>query len=162
MKIFVILILFTVSSFGQTYEELQDIFFYTSKKLDEARDSIRIMNQIKARQDIIIGNYKKVVITDSVQLHNCEQQVEILKIEATKIDMPPLITFRGFYTGVSVNYRFDSEIITQQTIIAGLKYDLTGSFKFEAIGRIDLTGQVYIPLRKESFGIKVNAEYKLF
>lgn len=160
--VIVLLILISTPVYSQTYEELQDIFFYTSKKLDEARDSIKILNSIKARQDIIIVNHKKVLQKDSVLLMNCEQQVEVLKVEAAKIELPAVIKWKGLYPGLSIAYPFNDSVLTKQTFFDGLKYDLTASFKFEVIGKLDVSGIVGIPLRKEKFYIKIQTDWKVF
>lgn len=97
-----------------------------------------------------------------IELLGKDEQIELFKQREARLEIPPVLKWRGFFPGISFEYRFDSEVITQQTIIAGLKYDLAGSFKVEALGRLDLTGQVVIPLRKESFGLKVFVEYRAF
>lgn len=120
-------------------------------------------------QEAQIQNLKKqngvkdtIINLQAMQLKERDGQIELFKQREARLEIPPVLRWRGFFPGISVAYRFDSEVITQQTVIAGLRYDLTGSFKVEALGKFDMTGQIFIPLRKESFGLKVFVEYKLF
>jgi len=161
-KLLIGLLLISGTVFGQTFEELQDIFFYTSKKLDQARDSIEIMKKIAYKQDSIINNDKKIIAGDSLEMLNKDAALEILKGEVARVELPPVIEWKGFYPGLSVAYPFNDSVLTKQTVFDGLKYDLTAAFKFSVIGRLDIAGIVGIPLRKEKFYIKLQTDWRVF
>jgi hypothetical protein len=148
---------------SQTFDELQDIFYYTSKKLDAARDSVRILNQKAGLQDSIISNQNKIIKNDSMININNEQVIKTLKEQLYKTDDEnALIVFKGFYGGLTAAYAFNDEAITKQTIIEGTFYDLTGMFKFDLMNKAMISGGIGIPLRKEKFYLKIAVEYKLF
>lgn len=166
MKTLLFLIMLCLTVYGQkekpTYEELEDIFFYTSTKLDEARDSVSILKEINKKQMQALQNSLKIQENDSIQLMNCEKQVEILKVEMTKLELPPVIEWKGFYPGISAAYPFNDSVLTKQTIIDGLMFDLTATFKFAVMKLIDVSALIGIPLRKEKFYIKLQTDYRLF
>lgn len=161
-KLLIALLLISGTAFGQTFEELQDIFFYTSKKLDQARDSIEIMKKIASKQDSIINNDKKIRAGDSLELLNKDAAIELLKSEVTKVELPPVVEWKGFWPGLSVAYPFNDSVLTKQTVFDGLQYDITAAFKFSVIGRLDIAGIVGIPLRKEKFYIKLQTDWRVF
>jgi hypothetical protein len=143
------LLLFAVISeisVSQTYEELQDIFYFTSKKLDAARDSIGILELKTNVQDSIINNQKRIISNDSLINTNNEQIINTLKEQL----------------GLTASYSFNDPAITKQTIIEGTVYDLTGTFRFDVMDKGSLSGSVGIPLRNEKFYVKVCAEWKVF
>lgn len=162
-KMIIVLLMFVSGSvYSQTYEELQDIFFYTSVKLDQARDSIEIMKSIIHKQDSVIQNDKVIIRNDSLEIRNNEAAIEMLKGEVTKVELPPMVEWKGFYPGLSIAYPFNDSVLTKQTLLDGLRYDLTAAFKFSIIGRLDIAGIVGIPLRKEKFYIKLQTDWRVF
>jgi hypothetical protein len=160
------LLLFAVISeisVSQTYEELQDIFYFTSKKLDAARDSIGILELKTNVQDSIINNQKRIISNDSLINTNNEQIINTLKEQLYKgNEETGFIQFKGFYAGLTASYSFNDPAITKQTIIEGTVYDLTGTFRFDVMDKGSLSGSVGIPLRNEKFYVKVCAEWKVF
>lgn len=161
-KLLIALLLISGTVFGQTYEELQDIFFYTSMKLDQARDSIEIMKKIAYKQDSIINNDKKIRAGDSLELLNKDAAIELLKGEVTRVELPPMVEWKGFWPGLSVAYPFNDSVLTKQTVFDGLKYDITAAFKFAVMRVIDIAGIIGIPLRKEKFYIKLQTDWRVF
>jgi hypothetical protein len=164
-KIIILLILIlSVKCMSQTYEELQDIFFYTSKKLDAARDSIvalKRLDSIIVIQNIQLKKDSTIQKNDSIIQSSFEKQINILTEEIYKKDIKPTFEFRGFYLGLSSFYNVDSNII-KNTFWGSLKYDVTGTFKFNVLDRIDLSMVIGIPVRKENFFIKTNLEWRIF
>jgi hypothetical protein len=164
-KLFILLNLFIViNCMSQTYEELQDIFYFTSKKLDAARDSLNALKNL----DSVINIQKKQLAKDSVILKNdsvlyanYEKKVSILSEELYKRDVKPVFEFKGFFAGLSSSYLLDSNII-KNTIWNSLKYDLTGSLKFTFFDKIDLSCAIGIPVRKENIFLKTNIEWRIF
>lgn len=157
-------LIFTVNCMSQTYEELQDIFYYTSSKLDAARDSINALKSL----DSVVNLQKKQLAKDSVVLKNdsilyanYEKKVDILSEELYRKDIKPAFEFRGFYAGLSSMYIIDSNIVST-TVWNSLKYDLTGYFKFSLFDRIDLSCGLGIPVRKENIFLKTNIEWRIF
>jgi hypothetical protein len=164
-KILILLnLIIAINCMSQTYEELQDIFFYTSKKLDATRDSL---NALKSLDSVIVlqkkqlGKDSVILKNDSMILSSYEKQINILTEELYKKPEKPLFEFRGFYMGLSSFYNVDSNIV-KNTFWESTKYDITGTFKFNIIDRIDLSLGVGIPVRKENFFIKTNLEWRIF
>lgn len=157
-------LIFTTNCMSQTYEELQDVFYYTSAKLDAARDSINALKSL----DSVINLQKKqlakdsaVIKNDSILYANYERKVDILSEELYKKDITPQFEFRGFYAGLSSIYMLDSNII-KNTFWNTLKYDITGFLKFSLFDRLDLSCGFGIPVRKENIFLKTNIEWRIF
>jgi|WetSurMetagenome_2_1015567.scaffolds.fasta_scaffold181988_1 hypothetical protein len=162
--IIILVLIFSTKCMSQTYEELQDIFFYTSKKLDAARDSLNALKRL----DSVIIIQKNQLVKDSVRQRNdslisssFEKQVNILTGELYKQSEKPAFEFRGFYVGLSSLYKVDSNIV-KSTFWESLKYDITGTFKFNILDKIDLSIGIGIPIRKENFITKANIEWRIF
>lgn len=157
-------LLITINCMSQTYEELQDIFYYTSKKLDAARDSI---NTLKRLDSVIVIQKKQlqkdssIFKNDSVLNANYKKQINILSEEIYKKDEQPAFQFRGFYVGISSFYGVDSNIF-KNSVWNSLKYDITGTFKFNVLNRIDISCGIGLPMRKENLFIKANIDWRVF
>ncbi len=159
----IFLVLFNNLSVSQTFEQLQDIFYYTSKKLDAARDSISILEKKTDLQDSIINNQNRIIKNDSLVNDNNEQIIGTLKEQLFKGSQESgFIEFKGFYAGLTASYSFNDSIITKHTIIEGTAYDLTGIFKFDVMNKACISGGIGIPLRKDKFYIKISVEWKVF
>lgn len=149
--------------YSQTFDELQDIFYYTSKKLDAARDSVQILEKKTDVQDSIINNQKRIIKNDSLVNANNEQIIVTLKEQLYyRSEKSAFIEFKGFYAGLTASYSFNDSVISKHTIIEGTVYDLTGTFKFDIMNKACISGGIGIPLRKEKFYLKISVEYKLF
>lgn len=131
-------------------------------KLEYLEDQESIWKKLDSTREIRAIEREEKIYSLERSLLDAEGQIELFKQREARLEIPPVLRWRGFFPGVSAEYRFENEVITQQTVIAGLRYDLTGAFKLEMVGRIDLTGVIVIPLRSEKFGLKVWAEYRLF
>jgi hypothetical protein len=157
-------LLFALNCMAQTYQELQDIFYFTSKKLDAARDSISALKRL----DSVIQIQKKqlqkdsmIIANESVLNSNYQKQINILSEELYKKDEKPSFEFRGFYMGLSSFYCLDSNII-KYSVWENMKYNVTGTFKFNILDRIDFSCGIEIPLRKEKFFINTNLDWRIF
>jgi len=123
----------------QEWQEVRDRFYITMVRLESAEKVVGIQEEQILNLQERLGVKDTIINLQSLQLKARDEQIELFKQREARLEIPPVLKWRGFFPGVSFEYRFDSEVITQQTIIAGLKYDLTGSFKIEALGRLDLT-----------------------
>jgi len=162
--ILIAILIFSKDCRSQTYEELQDIFYYTSKKLDAARDSLTAYKNL----DSVVSIQKKQLLKDSLILKNdsilrtnFEKKISILTEKLSKKEEIPFFEFRGFYTGLSGAYTLDSTLISN-TVWNNIKYDLTGVLKFTFLDRLDLTCGIGIPIRKENIFLKTNIEWRIF
>lgn len=149
---------------AQTYQELQDIFYYTSKKLDAARDSL---NALKRLDSVILIQKEQlrkdsmVIANNFVLSSNYEKQIDLLSDELYKKEEKPVFEFRGFYLGLSPYCVVDSSLI-RNTIWSNLKYELTGLFKFNAFDKVDFSLGMGFPFKAENPYIKAQLEWRVF
>lgn len=164
-KIIILLcVIITSNCFAQTYQELQDIFYFTSKKLDAARDSI---NSLKRLDSVILIQKKQlqkdstIIANDSVLNSHYQKQINILSEELYEKEEKPSFEFRGFYLGLSPYCPLDSNII-KGSIWGNIKYDIAGTFKFNILNQLDFSFGLGFPIRKENPYLKANIEWRVF
>jgi hypothetical protein len=172
IKIIILIILLSaaLNSHAQTggdkyknmYEITRDELYLTYLRLDSSRSILNVLS--KQADNLKNENFYKDSIINNLKLvqNNSEQEFSLLKNELAKQKETKFFEFKGFYAGISAYYRFDDSVLTKETILNGLKYDLTGTAKLSINGVIEFQGGISIPLRNEKFIIKISAEYKLF
>lgn len=130
-------------------------------RLDYLEQKIIIDHNTDSTQKVDLVIVKADRDSLKLTLHDKEIFITSLKQSFSPV-IPSLVTWRGFYMGIGVAYPFNDSIITQSTFFAGLKYDLTATFKFSVVDKFDISGQVGIPLRKEKIYLRANLEYRIF
>jgi hypothetical protein len=163
MKIIILFLLFVSICFSQATQEEKDVFFFTSKSLDAARDSISILKKINANLEAQNTRKDSIIRKDSVLLMVCNEGKTILMQELADVQVQekPFIEFRGFFPGWSPSIGFDSNIF-RNNIWSNLKHDITGMFKFSIKNKVDISAGVCIPLRREPIYLKANLEWRVF
>lgn len=161
-----LMLLLTLTTFSQDYktkyELVRDELYIAYLRLDTARDIQEItLKQLKLSNDDN-ENYKKDITNLKLNIADKDHEIELLKNQTVKIDLPPFMKWKGFYPGIQVSYQFSDSILTKQTIINGLQFDVTGTIKFEVVGRLDFGIGLVFPLRAEKFGIRTTLEYQLW
>jgi hypothetical protein len=157
-------LIISINCMSQTYNELRDIFFFTSQKLDAARDSINTLKRLDSVILIQANQLKKdsaIIKNDSMLNLNYQKQIDILSDELYRKEEKSIFEFRGFYLGLSPFYVLDSNMV-KSSIWNNLKYDITGTFKFNISNQLDLSCGLAFPLRSENPYIKANIEWRIF
>ncbi len=171
IKIFIplLLLLAALSSQSQTnnsayrlmYETTRDELYLTYLRLDSSRSVLNLQSkQIENLQNE--NSYKDSVIVNlRLAAKNSESETGLLKNELIKKHETGSIEFRGLYAGITAFYRFEDSVLTRQTILGGLKYELTGTVKFTLSGLLDFETGLSIPLGSGKFAIILKADWKI-
>ncbi len=143
------------------YQITRDELYLTYLRLDSSRSILNL--QTKQIENLENENLYKDSIINNLKLaeNNSEQLLSLLKNEFAKQTEVKFFRFKGFYAGVSAYYKFDDSVLTKETILTGLKYDVTATAKLTINGVLDFEGGIAIPLRKEKFAIVLKADWKI-
>jgi len=149
------------SDYKLMFETTRDELYLTYLRLDSSRSILGV--ESKQIENLKQENlYKDSVISDlKLASKNSETEAGLLKSELLKKQEFSFFEFRGFYAGITAFYRFEDSVLTRQTILGGMKYDLTGTVKFTVNGVLDLETGLSIPLRSEKFAIIIIADWKI-
>jgi hypothetical protein len=143
------------------YETTRDELYLTYLRLDSSRSILNMQSkQIENFEKEI--SFKDSLITNlKLTSKNSETESGLLKNELLKKSETNMLEFKGFYAGITAFYRFEDSVLTRQTILGGMKYDLTGTVKFNVNGVLDIETGLSIPIRNEKFAIIIKADWKI-
>jgi len=91
-----------------------------------------------------------------------DEQIELFKQREANLELVPALRWDGFHLGVTAAYPFDDAVITQQTVIAGLRFDVTATARVLILGKLTGMLQAGVPIRSEKFYLKFGAEWRVF
>ena len=159
--LFVILAEAGIQSFSQTsLDSCKQNFLIARETTKKVRDSLKIIIE----SDSILK--REIGVKDSMLIHLklnlSDTQIENLKYNIIKPDIPQLFRFTGFYAGISAQYNFNDSILTRTTFINGLNYAIETHSGFIFADKLLIDGLVGIPLSKQKIFIKAFIGWKIF
>lgn len=126
----------------------------------EFKDSVRdVMDSVRAKRDI---EREERIYDLQLRLVNKDKQIDMFKQREVETAIVPVFRWDGFYLGMSAQYNFEDSVLTRQTVLGGMKYDITATMRVVMFGRLVGSLQAGVPVRKEKFYLKVGAEYRVF
>jgi hypothetical protein len=156
-------LLLSISCYSQSDDPLTDCkrnFNISWEKIHKLRDSVENANKQLVKYDSL----SKVNDIEIKQLKlinsNQENQIQLFKDREAKVEIPPLISWDGFYLcGISY-YTFDPGNISNQ-FIKTLRWAISGEFNFKILDKLKLVLEPMIPIG-DKFRIQAKAGWRLF
>lgn len=109
-----------------------------------------------------LGIKDTIINLQAMQLKGRDEQIELFKQREAKVELVPALRWDGFHLGLTGAYAFDDAVITQQTVIAGMKFDITATARVVILGKLTGMLQAGVPVRSEKFYLKFGAEWRVF
>lgn len=170
MKKLIVLIpmlILTVLTFSQPkteqeWQEVRDRFYITMVRLESAEKVVKIQEEQLELLQKRIGVKDTIINLQAMQLKERDGQIELFKQREAKVELVPALRWDGFHLGLTAAYPFDDAVITQSTVIAGMKFDVTATARVLILGKITGMLQAGVPIRSEKFYLKVGAEWRVF
>jgi hypothetical protein len=135
-------------------------FITAWKKLEASRDSNRVLSKDNKKLSDMDSASQMQVKELTLANEDAENQIQQFKNREAKIEIPPLISWDGFYIcGISY-YTFDPSNITNQ-FIKVLRWAISGEFNFKVLDKLKLVLEPMIPIG-DKFRIQAKAGWRLF
>jgi hypothetical protein len=164
LKSVIFLVIFFIgfdNAYSQTsLDSCKTNFILAWKKLEASRDSNRVLlKDNKTLSDMDSANRMQI---KSLTLANekADEQLDLFKKREAKMEIPPLVSWDGFYLcGISY-YIFDPGNISNQ-FIKVLKWALSGEFNFKILDKLKLVLEPMLPIG-DKFRIQAKVGWRLF
>jgi len=142
--------------------KLRDDFYTTLLRLDTSAEIIKIQNEqiVNLKQQVI--NRDTAVKLLQLSMEDKDLQIEVLKNNSVKYEIPPLFKFTGFYAGLSAQYNFNDSVLTKSTFLGGLNYAIEINTGILVADKFIINGTAGIPLSREKIYVKAFIGYRIF
>lgn len=147
---------------AEEWQEVRDRFYITMLRLESSEKVVKIQEEQIENLQKRLGVKDTVINLQSLQLKARDEQIELFKQREARVELVPAIRWDGFHLGLSAQYNFEDEILTKETVLAGMRYDVTMAAKVVLFAKVSGTLMAGIPLRKDKFYLKMSAEYRIF
>ena len=146
----------------EEWYKIRDDFYTTLLRLDTAKEIINIQNEQLANLKQQVINRDTSVKLLQLSMKDKDSQIEVLKNNSVKYDIPPLFKFTGFYAGLSAQYNFNDSVLTKATFINGLNYSIEMNTGLIIGDKFLISGTAGIPLSRQKIYIKAFIGYRIF